>query len=234
MEFVIEDRVFEILPNVCFGVVVARGINNYGRYETIYRMLEESMRTAAEKFAGVKLKEHPDIVCYREAFKKLGFNPNKFLNSVEAMISRIIKGGKLPDINNVVNLVNAISLKYTLPMGAHDMEQITGNIEVRFSRKGEPFTPFGCSEPEFVDEGELVYADERMVKTRRWIWRQSDIGKVTEDTTDIFFPIDGFSDHNKESVLQARDELACCIENFFHVKPQVFFLDAGTRSVVIG
>ncbi|MDN5332628.1 MAG: hypothetical protein PWP45_1853 [Tepidanaerobacteraceae bacterium] len=233
MEFVIEDRVFEVLPNVCFGVVIARGVNNHGKNEEILKLLDESIELARKKFEGVNIKGHPDILCYREALRKLNINPNKFPCSVEAMTSRVLKSNNLPSINNVVNLINAVSLKRTLPMGAHDLKCVEGNLKVCFSKGGEPFIPFGQTEAEYVEEGELVYADDHKVKTRRWIWRQSEIGKITEDSTDIFIPIDGFIDYNKNAVLRARDELAEYFREFFNVEPEVFFLHAGNRSVKI-
>ena len=63
------------------------------------------------------------------------------------------------------------------------------------------------------------------MRTRRWTWRQSEIGKITEDTSSVFFPIDGFTDINRERVIQARDELAELIENIFGAVPTVGFVD---------
>lgn len=37
---------------------------------------------------------------------------------------------------------------------------------------------------------------------------QSEIGKITEETNDVFVPIDGFGDYNIELVLKAAEELA--------------------------
>ncbi|WP_334295952.1 phenylalanine--tRNA ligase beta subunit-related protein, partial [Clostridioides difficile] len=36
--------------------------------------------------------------------------------------TRVAKNKKLPHINPIVDLGNSISLKYLLPMGAHDMD----------------------------------------------------------------------------------------------------------------
>lgn len=231
LKFIIDDRVFETLPEVCFGAVVARHLENRSGRPAVKELLERSMIDAREKFNGLNLKEHPDLLCYREAFQKLGINPNKFPSSVEALTARVAKGGSLPDINSAVNLVNAISLKYTLPMGAHDLDSVQGDMAVRFSRQGDPFTPFGQSTPETVDEGELVYADGREIRTRRWIWRQSDRGKVTEESVNIFFPIDGFVRQNRSAVLAARDELANLIEQIFQCEVSTFYLDSGSRVV---
>ncbi|HBT48885.1 MAG: B3/4 domain protein [Caldanaerobacter subterraneus] len=234
MKFIIEEEVFKVLPNVCFGVIVAKGIDNHGTNDKILALLDESIKLTIEKFSGANIKEHPDILCYREAFKKLGINPNKFHCSVEALTTRVLKNGQIPAINNVVNLVNAMSLKYTLPIGAHDLKKAEGNLKVGFTKGGELFVPFGQTEPEYVEKGELVYADEKMIKTRRWIWRQSEIGKITDESTDIFIPIDGFTDCNKDAVLKARDEIAEYFEKFFGTKTSAFFLDSSNPSIEIG
>lgn len=233
MKFIIHGSVFEVLPEACFGVVVAYNLDNRPARPPANHLLEQSVSAARQKFNGASLKEHPGLLCYREAFKKLGINPNKFPSSVEALSARVAKGGNLPDINGAVNLVNAISLKYTLPMGAHDLDSVQGDLEVRFSRPGDRFTPFGQDSPEDVAEGELVYADGREVRTRRWIWRQSDRGKVTEASRNIFFPIDGFTGCNREAVLAARDELADLLERIFQCEVKKYYLDTSLREAEI-
>lgn len=232
MKFIIADSVFEVLPGACFGVVVARNLDNQANRPLIKERLDQSIVGTRGKFEAQNLKEHPDLLCYREAFQKLGINPNKFPSSVEALTSRVVKGGNLPDINGAVNLVNAISLKYSLPMGAHDLDSVQGDLTVRFSRSGDQFTPFGQNTPEIVEENELVYADDREIRTRRWIWRQSDRGKVTETSRNIFFPIDGFVHHNQASVLSARDELAGILEQIFQCGVATFYLDSSNRTMV--
>ncbi len=225
MRFTIDPAVFETLPTVCIGVVTARGICNSAEIPAINLLLRQSIVEARARFEGVSVREHPAIACYREAFRKLGYNPNKFPCSVEALASRIAKGGEPPSINAVVNLVNAVSLNYTLPMGAHDMDSVSGDIAVRYTGEGEPFTPLGAVESEAVPAGELVYADDREVRTRRWIWRQNDRGKVTAASRNVFFPIDGFTDCNKSAVDSAVQELSSLLKRFFGVQAGQHFVD---------
>jgi DNA/RNA-binding domain of Phe-tRNA-synthetase-like protein len=231
MKFMIEEKVFEVLPQVCFGVVVARETDNNRKSAEITEFLKVAVESTLGKFRSVKPKDHPDLQPYREAFQKMQINPNKFPCSVEALTNRIIKGGNLPDINPAVNLVNACSLKYTLPMGAHDLDSTDGDLAVRFSRKGDRFIPFGEKEPEILDDGELVYAAGNTIKTRKWIWRQSDRGKVTSESKNIFFPIDGFTDYNQQAVLAASQELAGYLEDILGAKTTKHFLDVNNRAV---
>lgn len=70
-------------------------------------------------------------------------------------------------------------------------------------------------EEETPDVGEAVYASGSEIRTRRWTWRQSERGKITEATKAILFPIDGFSDVNADAVQAAADELALLLRRFF-------------------
>jgi len=231
MRFVVEDRVFDRLDDWCFGIVVARGIDNMKKLDGIKEMLDNSISTIMAEMGEAKIKEHPKITPYRQAFVRLGFNPNKFAPSVEALISRILKGGQLPSINNIVDLTNAVSLEYVLPIGAHDLDLAIDDLAVRFSADGDSFIPFGTATAESPEPGELVYASGSDIKTRRWIWRQSEQGKITETSRNVFFPIDGFSGENSAAVTRARDELAERLEYFFKCTVKVGFVDRHNRSI---
>ena len=175
--------------------------------------------------AGVKVKESPEIVPYREAFRALGINPNKFMCSIEALMTRIAKGKGFPEISPIVDLGNAVSLRTRLPIGAHDMGTVERALEVRHAREGDTFVPFGGGEAETPDENEVVYVSGGQVRTRRWTWRQSEIGKITEATADLLFPIDGFRSINYDRVLEARKELSELIESIFGAKTAVGMVD---------
>lgn len=228
--FQVAPEVFHKLPNVCFGVVVIRGINNHKSQPEINSFFENIQATLFEKLGGRKAKEYSQILPYREAFQSLGINPNKFPPSIEALTSRIEKGKLLPNINPIVDLGNAISLKYGIPLGAHDLSASNEPLEVRLSQKDDMFVPFGSSEPEALEENEILYVSGHQVKTRRWIWRQSEFGKITEESTDIFFPLDGFESINDTQTREARDELASLLKMYFQKDPFVGWVDKKAPS----
>ena len=231
MKFIVEKDIFEKLPNACFGVVVARGIDNNLLYPEIDSLLNEAIDTAKARFEGKKVKEEPEILPYREAFRTLGINPNKYMCSIEALFTRIAKGKGMPHINPIVDLGNGVSLKYTLPLGAHDIggegcPEGSRDICVRLAVPEDRFLPFGETEEETPEAGETVYAVGNQIRTRRWTWRQSEHGKIQAGTSDVFFPIDGFTDVNLQTVLDARDELATQLERIFGCKTIAGLVDA--------
>jgi len=233
MKFRVQPEVFTILPNACFGVIVARGVDNRKIYPKISELLENSIENTRHRLTDVNIRELPEIAAYRDAFTTLGYNPNKFMCSIEALVKRILKGGKFPLINPVVDLGNAISLKYILPIGAHDINADGNDIEIRFSTPEDTFLPFGATEPETMGDGELVYARGKSIKTRRWIWRQGLPGMITGSTTDIFYPIDGFTGINDQAVRHAQAELADILARTLGCRTSSGWVDAESMEFEI-
>ena len=225
MFYRIADEVFEKLPDMCVGVVVVRGLDNHVRYPRVAELLHTGIADREAYFEGKKVKEDPLILPYREAFRAVEINPNKFLCSIEALFTRIAKKKGFPEINAIVDLGNAVSLKYGLPIGAHDLATMQDGLEVRMAQEGDTFLPFGGTETETPDCGEVVYVSGTEVRTRRWTWRQSEIGKISEDTSDVLFPIDGFVSVNGDAVRAAMEEFAVLLREVFGVEAVLGFVD---------
>lgn len=110
MKFSISPAVFEKLPTACFGVVaVLDAVPSTEADAAIAARLAEAVTDCQAALAGVALKESPEILPYREAFRALGQNPNKYPCSIEALLTRIAKGKGMPSINTLVDLGNAVS-----------------------------------------------------------------------------------------------------------------------------
>ena len=232
--FRVEKAVFDQFPDYCVGVVVAKGLRNDRPSASVGRLQDgEAARFQGDHQAD-NVRELPGIAAYREAFLKLGMNPNKFMCSIEALAKRVQKGGVLPHINPVVDLGNAFSVKYQLPMGAHDVDKLTADLEIRFSVEGDHFLPMGESGEEAMPAGELVYVSGHTVKTRRWLWRQSEDGKIGGETSHVFFPLDGFEGVNGDAVLAARDELAALLEKEFNAEVTVGYVNAAQPVFPVG
>ena len=230
MQFVIAPEAFAALPTACFGVVAVKGAKPGPAAEEIRRRLAEAVESCTAALEGVAIKQAPEIVPYREAFRALGINPNKYPCSIEALLTRIAKGKGMPSINPLVDFGNAVSLRHRIPIGAHDMATFRdGVLEVRPARDGDRFNPFGGGEAEIPDPGEIVYVSGGEVRTRRWTWRQSETGKITAATDSLLFPVDGFADVNRAQTLAARDELAAWAEELLAAEVTVGWIDAGSR-----
>lgn len=190
MRFSIDPRLFEILPDLTIGVVVAKGLANDKLSREIQNLLLETVERIRREFPVEKPQDHPSIKPWREAFSKVGISGSKFPSSIESMVRRILRGDPFPQINPLVDLYNRVSLRYLVPMGGHDLDTLSGDVALAFAEGWEPFTPMGGGERVVVPRGELVYKDGLEVLTRNWVWRQCEKDKATEKTRNVFIPID--------------------------------------------
>ena len=214
MFFSIQKELFDILPDLTIGMVVAKGVENTHPFKEIDDLLTQAVEEVKKNFVGDKAQEHPRIKPWRTAFSKLGISGSKFPSSIESMARRVLKGDPFPKINPLVDLYNSVSLKFLVPMGGHDLDTLKGNIHLSFAEGWEPFTPMGGGETMTVPKGELVYRDDREVLTRNWVWRQCEKDKETEKTKNIFIPIDVLGDVGRERADEIILELSQLIPRY--------------------
>ncbi len=214
MRFSIQKDLFDILPDLTIGMVVAKGVDNTHPSQEIDDLLTHTVEGVKKSFIGDKAQEHPRIKPWRTAFTKLGISGSKFPSSIESMARRVLKGDPFPKINPLVDLYNSVSLRFLVPMGGHNLDTLEGNIHLRFTEGWEPFTAMGGGEMVTVPKGELVYCDDLEVLTRNWVWRQCEKDKATEKTKNIFIPIDVLGEVGRERADEIILELSQLIPRY--------------------
>ncbi len=232
MRFSVQKELFDLLPDLTIGLVVATGMDNTHPSKEIDALLSQTIEEMKKNFVVDKAQDHPRIRPWRSAFSKLGISGSKFPSSIESMARRVLKGDPFPRINALVDLYNSLSLKYFVPMGGHDLETLEGDIHLRFAEGWEPFTPMGGGETLVVPKGELVYRDDREVLTRNWVWRQCEKDKATEKTKKIFIPIDVLGEVGRERAEEIIQELQRLIPGYLGGRISSFILNRGNSSVV--
>jgi len=146
----------------------------------------------------------------------MGLNPNKIMLAQLSMIKRVCKGGNIPNINTIVDLANIMAAKSNLPVGAFDLDKISGDITLRTSKAGEKYLPLFENVEEEVPENEIVYADEEKIFSR--YSKDCDITKVTLDTKSIFYVVDGTKTVSSENILQYLNELETFLTEVLYAK----------------
>lgn len=110
----VDPRVFLLRPDYVALVLVVRGIGNGPRDEGSEAALAEA--EAALRASGLqRAADHPHMAAWRSAFSGFGAKPSRYLNSAEALIARVLKGGELPRINALVDHYNAVSVRHVVP-----------------------------------------------------------------------------------------------------------------------
>jgi DNA/RNA-binding domain of Phe-tRNA-synthetase-like protein len=68
----------------------------------------------------------PTIAEARAAYKSCGKDPSRYRPSADSLIRRIVKGNNLYQVNNVVDVLNLVSLKTGFSIGGYDATKIIG------------------------------------------------------------------------------------------------------------
>src|SRR3989338_1837843 len=106
MRYTLSNEILEKFPTACLGIVDVRDIDNSNTNNEILKLLNEAHLTVRSNFQNLKISEHPRIRCWREVYSAFGSKPKKYSCSIEAMVKRILENGRIPDINDLVNLYN--------------------------------------------------------------------------------------------------------------------------------
>src|ERR1700739_3394141 len=124
--------------------------------------LDEALRGCEERIAKLPepraVLEASSIAATRAAYKALGKDPARYRGSAEALLRRLIAGKGMPRINNVVDVINLVSLESRLPIGLYDLAHVEGAIQFRAGRAGETYK--GIGKYDLNLEGLPLFADE--------------------------------------------------------------------------
>ncbi|MFD5245711.1 B3/4 domain-containing protein [Amycolatopsis sp. NPDC058340] len=167
---------------------------------------------ATRRLADGPESEFPEIQAWRRAFAKMGLKPTQYRCASESLLRRLRKEGTLPRIHPVIDLCNAVSVAYAIPVAVLDIAKISGSLEVRHARGDEKYVTFAGT-VEQPNPGEVIFADEDgQAHARRWTNRQSGHSAVSATTSDVLIVSEGLHATAAEDVrllIQAiADELA--------------------------
>lgn len=158
--------------------------------------------------------------------------PSKFPCSVYKLSRDVLKRGRFPQIDPCVDAYNLMSLKHLVPMAGYDMDKIEGGVVLRFSSEGEVFLPIGAREVERLTSGEPVYADAKKTLCSKWNYRDSELTKLTAETSNVLFVVDGASPVTAEDVQVVLDELSELVAHWNpKEKAHAIISPAGVREI---
>jgi DNA/RNA-binding domain of Phe-tRNA-synthetase-like protein len=183
--------------------------------------------TARQRLAGGPESELPEIRAWRRAFAAMGLKPTQYRCASESLLRRFRKEGALPRLHPLVDLCNAVSLAFAIPVAALDAAQIAWPLEVGYAQGTEDYLTFG-GEVEHPMPGEVIFADQAgQAHARRWTNRQSGRSAVRETTGTVLIVAEALHDSAKDGVPELIAALAAEIgEAWPAARPQTALLTA--------
>jgi DNA/RNA-binding domain of Phe-tRNA-synthetase-like protein len=201
----VDPRVEERFPGIGALKVEVEGVKVEGRNPEVERLKEETAKRVRGRYDLPSLKEVRAVRAYRDFMWRLGIDPTKIRPSAEALVRRILLGKSFPTINTLVDLYNVVSVRFLISIGAFDLDRLEGELLLRFAKEGEEFLGIGMEKPLRLG-GEVVVADERKV-VAIYPYRDSELTKVTEETSRVLFLLCGVPGIEREILRKAGEEL---------------------------
>lgn len=167
-------------PELVPGVLFAEGITGD---VSVGARIAPFNAIATSRLANASEGELPEIQAWRRVFSRMGLKPTQYRCAAESLLRRFRKEQSLPQIHPLIDLCNAISLAFAVPVAVFDVSKIAEYLEVRYAAGDERYETFS-GEIEHPDAHEVIFADNAgRAHARRWTNRQSGYSAVRETTT---------------------------------------------------
>ncbi len=129
------------------------------------------------------------LSAWADVFRKFGAKPQRTPCSAEALRKRVLRECNLPSIDPVVDLYNAISIQYAIPVGGENIAAYVGMPRLTVADGTELFDVIkdGQLAQESPEPGEIIWRDDKGVTCRRWNWRQGVRTRLGSDDKKMWF-----------------------------------------------
>lgn len=111
--------------------------------ETLWNEILQKVIELNTELTVEQISKLPAIAASRKAYKLCGKDPARYRLSAEALLRRVLKRKEIYQVNNVVDLLNLVSITSGFSIGGYDADKINGCIEFGIGRKNEPYEGIG-------------------------------------------------------------------------------------------
>jgi len=129
-------------PSMVLGCIECN-VNVQLQNENLWKKIDETCFEIESSLKVEEICEIPSISSTRKAYRALGKDPARYRPSAEALIRRVVKGYGLYRVNNVVDIVNLVSLKTGFSIGGYDSTKIQSPINLDIGSEHDIYEGIG-------------------------------------------------------------------------------------------
>jgi len=223
MYFAHSLAIWQQFPQLVPGVLVLEGIRDDVDSGAAVEPWHERAR---RRLASTTESELPEIAAWRRAYAQMGLKPTQYRSAAEALLRRFRREGSLPSFHPLVDLCNALSLAFALPVAVLDLAGVAEYLEVRHARGDEVHLAWS-GEEEHPEPGEVIFADAaNHAHARRWTFRQSRCSTVSSSTRGALIVVEGLHASAATDVRALVDALAGHVSALWETPRQRIVLTA--------
>ena len=217
-------EIWQRFPQLVPGLLVVHGIDPSGEVENQIRRLYDR---AGKRLQDQTEAQMSEVAAWRRVYSQMGLKPTKYRSASEALLRRFKREQDLPRLHPLVDLCNAFSLAYALPVAVFDLERVEEWFEVRPATGTERYLSFQ-EQIEHPDAGEIIFADAAgHAHARRWTFRQSRRSVVEQGTEKVIIVSEGVHEQAGEDVPSLMEELCEAIAKLWRSPEEQAILTAA-------
>jgi DNA/RNA-binding domain of Phe-tRNA-synthetase-like protein len=212
-------------PELACGVLFAQGLHTGVDASAPVERFEQRARA---RLAGVASESDlPEIQAWRRAFQRMGLKPTQYRCASESLLRRLRKDGGMPRIHPFIDLCNALSMAFAIPVAALDAQRVEGSLQVRQATGAERYLSFS-GEIEHPEPGEVTFADDAgNAHARRWTHRQSGLSAVRDATRSVLVVCEAMHPDGEQDVAALVQALAAAVAEVWGVGTHTALLSAA-------
>ncbi|MEI2299943.1 B3/B4 domain-containing protein [Ensifer sp. MJa1] len=221
MHFQHADDIWRDFPELSAGALF---LDNVQRNVSVTEALLRFQAVAAERLGSGPESDLPEIQAWRRTFTKMGLKPTQYRSASEALLRRFRKEGNLPSIHPLIDLCNAASLAFAIPIAVFDLDQAAGHLHVRRALGNETYLTFAGA-MENPEPGEVIFSDaEGRAHARRWTNRQSGLSAIRPETTRALIVAEALHETGRADIERLIAALSQAIDESWGVRPSMAML----------
>ena len=230
MYFQHSPQIWQEFPSLVAGFLVIEDISPETDAELL---IQPWLERARKKLNAGPESQMPSVIAWRRAYSQMGLKPTKYRSAAEALLRRFKREDNLPRVHPLVDLCNAVSLAFALPIAAFDLDRVDSFIEVRHARGDETYLAFsGAVEHPMPDE--IIFADAaNQVHARRWTFRQSRRSTIRPQTACVLVVSEGLHEDAAEDIHDLISALTHDVTTLWKAPAQSAILSADSPRLDI-
>lgn len=153
----ISDEIRKACPDL-HVLVISCDVTNTEPDAQLWKEIEAEEAAVRSAMKLEEINKWLPIQATRQAYKRLGKDPNRYRPSAEALRRRILRALPLYKVDTLVDLINLLSVRSGYSIGGFDADKIAGNqLVLGVGREGENYQAIGRGELNIA--GLPVYRD---------------------------------------------------------------------------
>ena len=202
LKITIEPAIKSLFPELKLGCLEAK-VNVNNSNESLKNLIQQTCNSLIDKITPESIRKIETVESLKTAYRRMGKDPSRYRPSAESLLRRIASHKSLYYVNNVVDVLNLVSITTGFSICGYDTDKISG--EISFG-KGAPNEPYeGIGRGELNIENLPVFRD----KIGAFGTPTSDSTRtmITDETKNILLIFPAFSDSlNLDGAMQLMSE----------------------------